>query len=357
MHPDFAAGNPRSSDGRDGATPDRASASAAPTSTSTSTSTPEQTTTPAPTPAPLARFAGARPPAPRWYDEAIAHSPERTFNTVHGARIETLSWGRVGDPGVLLLHGNGAHADWWSFIAPFLAHGHRVTAMSWSGMGGSDWRSSYSMDLHVDEAFAVARESGLFEAARRPVFVGHSFGGFPTMACAARHGQRLHAAISVDTPLFTREQRAARHARRGPPRPPHPSRVYPSVEAALARFRFMPPQDCEHLFLVDHIARGSIKEVRCEDGAPGWTWRFDPFMWRDYDRGDSAGDLARVRCPFGLIRGARSALVRPSVFAYARSVAPPGSPAIEVPDADHHVMADQPLAFIAALRGLLAAWP
>jgi pimeloyl-ACP methyl ester carboxylesterase len=40
-----------------------------------------------------------------------------------------------------------------------------------------------------------------------------------------------------------------------------------------------------------------------------------------------------------------------------RSIAPPGSPGIEIPDADHHLMLDQPLAFVAALRGLLAAWP
>lgn len=349
MHPDSAAGQPRPSPAREAAAGARAPAGAhAPDTTAA---------TPVAAPAPLARFAGARPPAPRWYADAIAQTPQRTFHTVHGARIETLTWGRIGDPGLLLLHGNGAHADWWSFIAPMLADGHRVTAMSWSGMGGSDWRSRYSMELHVDEAFTVARESGLFEARRRPVFIGHSFGGFPTIACAARHGQRLHAAIAIDSPLFTREQRAARHAKRGPPRPPHPSRIYPSLEVALARFRFMPPQDCENLFLVDHIARGSIKEVRNDDGTPGWTWRFDPFLWRDYERGDSVAELAGARCPFGLVRGARSALVRPSVFAFARSVAPPGSPAIEVPDADHHVMADQPLALVAALRGLLAAWP
>jgi hypothetical protein len=28
-----------------------------------------------------------------------------------------------------------------------------------------------------------------------------------------------------------------------------------------------------------------------------------------------------------------------------------------IPDADHHLMVDQPLAFVAALRGLLAGWP
>lgn len=35
---------------------------------------------------------------------------------------------------------------------------------------------------------------------------------------------------------------------------------------------------------------------------------------------------------------------------------PPGSPQMAIPDADHHVMIDQPLAFVAALRGLLAGW-
>ena len=37
---------------------------------------------------------------------------------------------------LLFLHGNGAHADWWSFIAPFFAAEYRVAALSWSGMGG-----------------------------------------------------------------------------------------------------------------------------------------------------------------------------------------------------------------------------
>jgi hypothetical protein len=30
---------------------------------------------------------------------------------------------------------------------------------------------------------------------------------------------------------------------------------------------------------------------------------------------------------------------------------------IEIPDSHHHVMIDQPLALVAALRALLAAWP
>jgi pimeloyl-ACP methyl ester carboxylesterase len=36
---------------------------------------------------------------------------------------------------------------------------------------------------------------------------------------------------------------------------------------------------------------------------------------------------------------------------------PAGFKRVAIPDADHHVMIDQPLAFVAAVRGLLASWP
>ena len=77
-------------------------------------------------PPPLAAFGGAVPDAPAWFQAAIADLPERSTVTVQGAPIETLAWGRAGDPGLLLLHGNGAHADWFSFIAPQLKAGRRV---------------------------------------------------------------------------------------------------------------------------------------------------------------------------------------------------------------------------------------
>src|SRR5213595_1074078 len=91
----------------------------------------------------LAGFGGRKPPAPEWFKTAIANAPERTLVDVRGAAIETLSWG---------LHGNGANADWWSFIAPFFADDHRVAALSFSGMGGSGWRDRYSYDGYVAEA-------------------------------------------------------------------------------------------------------------------------------------------------------------------------------------------------------------
>ena len=306
----------------------------------------------------LAAFDGNAPAAPHWFVDALAQKPQQRFHTVAGARIETLAWGDPGKPGLMLMHGNGAHAQWWSFIAPFFARDWRVVAFSWSGMGRSDHRppGGYSLDGFVEEAFAIADAEGLFDAPALPVFVGHSFGGFPLMACAARHGERLRAAVIVDVPLRTPEKRRQFEKARQE-RVHKPLRVYRSFEEALMRFRFMPVQPCEHLYVVDHIARTSLREVEATADSPaGWTWCFDPFMWRGYRMGNPSKDLSSVRCPVAAIWGARSTLVNAEVVEYTKTLAPPGSPMIEIPDADHHVMIDQPLAFVAALRGLLSAW-
>ena len=45
---------------------------------------------------PLAPFAGAKPPAPAWFDAALAFAPERSFVTVEGARIGGSRWLRGG---------------------------------------------------------------------------------------------------------------------------------------------------------------------------------------------------------------------------------------------------------------------
>ncbi|MDO9490575.1 MAG: alpha/beta hydrolase [Sphingomonadaceae bacterium] len=301
--------------------------------------------------APLAHLGGAKPPAPPWFDTALADAPERRFVEIEGARIESLSWGERGKPGLLFLHGNGAHADWWSFIAPFFAAEYRVAALSWSGMGASDHRSRYSLDLFIAEAFGVAEAEGLFDSPTKPLFIGHSFGGFPLMGCTARQGDRLRGAVMVDTPVRSPEEESPR--RRGrPSSPPRPHRVYPSVEEALGRFRFAPEQPCENLFIADHIARTSLQAV---DG--GWTWKFDPFLWSGFELGDTRTLLADIRAPFALIWGDRSMLMPADLTGAMRRTMPAGSPAIAIPDAAHHVMVDQPLAFVSALRGLLASWP
>jgi pimeloyl-ACP methyl ester carboxylesterase len=295
--------------------------------------------------APLARFNGEKPEAPAWFDKALADAPERSFFEFEGAAIELLTWGEVGKPGLLLLHGNGASADWWTFIAPFFAQEYRVAAFSWSGMGRSDWRTAYTGDLFARESFAAAEAAGLY-AAGKPVFVAHSFGGFPTMLAASKYGDRMGAAVLVDSVVRPPEREW-----RGPPKRVSPNRVYATLPEALARFRLAPPQGCENLYIADWIARNALKEVE-----GGWTWRFDPFMWQAFMMEDRGPLLSAATCPIAMIWGDRSALVDDEILAYMQGLLPPGSPQLAIPDADHHVMIDQPLAFVGALRGLLAGW-
>ena len=320
--------------------------------------------------APLAQFAGAEPPSPQWFKDAIAREPERSFVESLGAKLEVLTWGEVGKPGLLFVHGNSAHADWWSFIAPFFADDYRVTSMSLAGMGASDWRDRYSFTDFADDAEAVARATGLYEGGRKPIYIGHSFGGGQVFHAAETHPERMHAAILVDTgfgppPEEMAKRLAQMEAVRNIPTADRPARIYPTLEAALLRFRLMPPQPAENAFIADFIARRSLKRAplpqgeRGPDGSGmGWTWMFDPNMWAKLER--NGGMMrppapGRIKTPLVHIYGAKSRIIehrragQPSPF-------PPGMIEIEIPDSHHHVMIDQPLALVATLRALLAGW-
>jgi pimeloyl-ACP methyl ester carboxylesterase len=295
----------------------------------------------------LMHLAGEYPPQPAWFAKALAMAPERRRIESAGAGLDLLVWGDLGKPGLLLLHGNGAHADWWSFIAPAFAADYRVAALTWSGMGGSDWRPRYTIELFNDEILAAIAAAGLDQSNEKPLIVAHSFGGFIAAYAAATVGERLGGAVLVDSAI-----QPPGAPEDGPPHRHRPNRVYADFNTALGRFRLAPPQTCENLFAIDYIARRSIKPTE-----GGFTWKFDPFIWREFDLGDAAGLLARPRCPLALMWGERSNLMTPEVAAYMAGVAPAGTPLVPIPQADHHVMLDQPLAFIAGLRGLLAGWP
>ena len=293
---------------------------------------------------PLARYAGAEPPAPAWFRDAIAAPHERDRVEVEGANIEWLAWGERGKPGLLLLHGNGAHADWWRFIAPFFAKTHRVATLSWSGMGNSDHRPRYTIDLFIAEILAVADAAGLSDAGPFTV-VGHSFGGFPMMALANRQGERLKRAIILDTPFDRKQRRRPRGA--GEDARPH--NIYPTMADALARFRWAPPQPTTHDHIADFIARLSLKET-----PGGFTWKFDPFLWSEFEAQDATDLLPNPQCPVALMWGELSELMQEELVAEMAKRLPAGSPLIPIPQAYHHVMADQPLALVSALRALLA---
>lgn len=301
----------------------------------------------------LAPFGGEPPPAPAWYRRATATAPEAFHVPVDGAQIEGLAWGERGKPGLLLIHGAGGHAGWWRMVAPFLARDYRVAAFSLSGMGRSGWRPRYSLDTYADEALAVCEHAGLTLAGRPTVF-GHSFGGRVALRLAAREGGRLSAAAVIDTIIRGLGEAGGT----GGLWAPRPTKVYPTLAAALARFRLAPPQPCENLFLVDAVARESLGPPKGApgDGGEGWTWTFDPMLWSVLDDAVAAADdLVAATCPLALIYAEHSRLMDETRLKSARTLKPE-APLVVIPGAEHHIMLDQPLALATAIAGLMAGW-
>ena len=214
----------------------------------------------APTSSMLGEFAGERPEAPEWFRWALAQLPEKCSFAVEDAQIESLSWGRIGSPGLIFVHGNLGHADWWSYIAPFFAESYRVSAISLSGMGGSDHRAHYSLSQFGREIVGVAEGAGLFEGSRPPIIVAHSAGAGPAAHLADVTASRWGGVVFVDTGI----RPAAMMPPQPPPRESNP--VYPTLEDALASYRLAPAQKCANPFIIDWIARRALKTV---DG--GWT--------------------------------------------------------------------------------------
>jgi len=282
--------------------------------------------------------------APRWFLEAINTPYERHSVDVGGCAINYLQWGNVRKPGVVLVHGGAANAHWWAFIAPQLARNYHVVAIDLSGHGDSGKRELYPRDDWSEEVMAVARDAGIVGA---PVLVGHSMGGFVCINTAVRYGDRLAGAIIVDSPVRRPDPESEEGYRGKAFRNP---KTYATREQALARYRLVPDQPCANTYIIDYIARHSLEPTE-----GGFTWKFDPTIFQQAVPRSMHEMLPNVGCRVALFR-AEYGLVDPETGDYMYELLGRNSPVIEIPDAYHHVMLDQPLAMIVALRAVLADW-
>jgi pimeloyl-ACP methyl ester carboxylesterase len=276
---------------------------------------------------------------PSWFTRALAQSPEHRDVDVAGVRIHYRAWGDPALPGLVLVHGGAAHSGWWDHVAPQLT-GHRVVAPDLSGHGDSGHRPVYEVRQWADEVVAVAAAAGL----HRPVVVGHSMGGWVAVSTGAAHPDAVSAVAYVDSPLNDQppEEDRARERR-------NPTRVYPTLADGVARFRTLPAQDVVLPYVREHVARGSLRAVE-----GGWTWKFDPEFFGNRPRLRDL--LPRLGCPAALFR-CEHGLVGPEMAAEMARLVPAGLPVVDLPDAGHHPMLDQPLSLVTALRTLLAVWP
>ncbi|MBB5518647.1 alpha/beta fold hydrolase [Amphiplicatus metriothermophilus] len=308
---------------------------------------------------PLAGLGGRKPPAPAWFEWALGQPSEEGAVSVRGAKIAWSAWGEVGRRGLVFIHGGRAHREWWRPFAPFFANQYRVVAFDLSGMGDSDWRPRYTMDGAVDELFAVVDAARLGQGGR-PVVVGHSFGGWVTLAAVERRGERLSGAVIIDSPIaepdpdegYTINRPKGEDESRK-----RPAKVYRTIEEPIERFRFLPNQPCDQLYLADYIARTGLVQAPHPEGGTGWAWKFDPSHGRNFEIHFERDLFLAARCPLAFIYGEESLFSRGPGFDHLRAQTRGRSPFITIPTAHHHLMMEQPIAFIAALRALLNCWP
>jgi pimeloyl-ACP methyl ester carboxylesterase len=115
----------------------------------------------------------------------------------------------------------------------------------------------------------------------------------------------------------------------------------------VARFRTIPDGPALP-YVLAHIAPLSARRA-----ADGWTWKFDPKVFERKPL--SPDDVAVVDCRAALLRaetGLLSAAMSDDVYDRMGRRAP----VVTILGAGHHIMLDQPLALITALRTIIAAW-
>ena len=298
------------------------------------------------------------PNAPQWLVKALQVPREEGFIESQGCDVHYFRWGNPENPPLILMHGFLAHARCMAFIAPFLAENYHVVAYDLTGMGDSGVRDAYPDSVRAQEVVDVAQKTGLFEHAQKPIVIAHSYGGHVGLTAMNEHHSLFGGLIICDLMVLRLERLKAHFAGGRPLRsdPNRPNRVYPDYAAAKSRFVLSPNQPCGEPYLFDYMAFHSLKEVE-----GGWTWKFDTSVFdSDFSVRDRILHQAEavVAAPGrkAYIYGQESLLFDDDSADYVREMGGTDIPFIGVPGARHHLMLDEPIAFVSTLRSVLALW-
>jgi pimeloyl-ACP methyl ester carboxylesterase len=261
------------------------------------------------------------------------------IDQLFGKKRDSITVEKDGGPLIVILHGYLSVPTHWLVLQSRL---HRrgfknVVRYSYHSIAGSidEWSTVLAKKVEP------YRDNGV-------VFIGHSMGGIVGIVAASIHGAALAGAIIVDAPVRKPDPESQEGGHGKSFRNP---KIYPTVDEAIAHFRLVPQQPCENAFILDHIARTSLKAVE-----GGFTWKFDPLVFHRVSMEKMSDYLASTRCRIAILRGEHSVVVPPDTAEYMYGLLDRSSPLIEIPDAYHHLILDQPLAFIAATRALLGDW-
>jgi pimeloyl-ACP methyl ester carboxylesterase len=268
------------------------------------------------------------------------------FVEAGGVRLHYLEYGDGGAaahrPTLLCLHGGAAHAHWFDFVASDFLRDYRVLSLDQRGHGDSEWVDppAYSYDRYAADLAEVAIKLDL----RDFVLIGHSMGGTVALSYAATYPARVKKLVVVDSTLQMTAERVAALRDVGT----REGRRYATKEEFVARYRLRPATTTAAPGIMRHLAQNSGRQT--VDGR--WTHKFDRNVYATRETVDGLPCWNDIRMPALLVKAARSQRITPQVFAEVKARCPQAA-LVEVPDADHHVMLDNPAGFTRAVRAFL----
>ena len=149
-------------------------------------------------------------------------------------RLHYMDYGTMGRPPLLCLHGAGAHAHWFDFVAPSLVADYHVLALDQRGHGDSTWANppDYSYERYAADLAEVVDRLDLHDF----TLIGHSLGGIVSLLYAATHPGRVRRLVVVDSSMRMTEERFADIRAIGS----HEGNSYGTMEEFIARYRLRP---------------------------------------------------------------------------------------------------------------------
>jgi esterase len=267
------------------------------------------------------------------------------YVVANGLRLHYVEWGQPANPLIVMLHGLRAYGHWFDEFADVAEHKYRLIAPDQRGRGETEWAKdgAYTTDAYVADLAALAEQLQLGKF----VLMGHSMGGTNAINFTARHPQQVAALIVVDTAPEL-DQRGIQRIRGELGQTPKTFASWDEARTFIRRLHVRPSDR--------HIAtrlKWMLKEVE-----PGKiTWRLDDAIFNPRMTPDPPSRtwsmLEQVRCPMLLVRGALSDLVTAETAARV-AAAVPGARFVEVAEAGHMVVEDNPDGFNAAVMPFLA---
>ena len=266
----------------------------------------------------------------------MTHHPDRWI-ALNGLRFHYLEWGRPQAPPLVLLHGFTGHARTWDHFAEAMADRFRILALDQRGHGDSD--RAPDGDYRVA---SMARDLAAFADALCPgrfTLIGLSMGGRVSIAYAGTNSERVERLVLVDIgPEIALEglTRIRTFVSKVPEELESEEQAYQLLRAAAPRYS-------------EPLLRHRVKHSFNRLPTGKLTWKYDKVL-RDQTRQGARDipnlwpDLARIACPTLIVRGAESDVLSPEIAKRMLETLRDGR-LVEVPEAGHTVLGDQPERF------------